>query len=88
MKSVACAVCLCVFGSSGVALADPHPAAARAGSYPVDNYQYVFTDDPVNAGLFGANEPRIVVRPGAGRGTLIRPRVSFVMEMLKSVETL
>jgi len=83
MKMIACVVSLCILASSAVAAADPTPAAAKG-----DAYQYVFTDDPLNAGLFGANEPRIRVRPGAGKGTLVRPRVSFVIEMLKSVEAL
>ena len=83
MKLMACAWCLCVLGSSAVAAADPNSAAGKG-----DTYQYVFTDDPLNAGLFGANEPMIRVRPGAARGTLVRPRVSFVVEMLKSVEAL
>jgi hypothetical protein len=83
MKLIACAWCFCVLGSSAVAAADPKPTVTKP-----DNYQYVFTDDPVDAGLFGADEPRIVVRPGAGRGTLIRPRTAFVIEMLKSVEAL
>ncbi len=80
---IVCAWSLCILGFSAVAAADPTPTIPMA-----DNYQYVFTDDPLNAGLFGGNEPRIVVRPGAGRGTLIRPRIAFVVEMLKSVEAL
>ena len=51
-------------------------------------YGYEFTDDPLNAGGFGPNDATIRVRPGPVRTTLIRPRTSFVPEMLKSVETL
>ena len=84
MKIIAYLGSLCILASSAVAAADPTPPAAKG-----DAYQYVFTDDPLNAGLFDANEPRIRVRPGAGQGiTLVRPRVSFVIEMLKSVEAL
>ena len=51
-------------------------------------YGYEFTDDPLNAGGLGPNDATIRARPGAGRSTLIRPRTSFVPEMLKSVENL
>jgi hypothetical protein len=83
MKSVACAVCLCVLGSSAVATADPVSTTTK-----VDNYQYVFTDDPVAAGLLNENSLPIVARNRVVRGTLIRPRIAFVVEMLKSVESL
>ena len=51
-------------------------------------YGYEFSDDPLSAGGFGPNDATIRVRPGAVRSTLIRPRTSFVPEMLKSVENL
>lgn len=51
-------------------------------------YGYEFGDDPLSAGGFGPNDATIRVRPGAVRSTLIRPRTSFVPEMLKSVENL
>ena len=51
-------------------------------------YGYEFSDDPLNAGGFGPNDATIRVRPGPIRQTLIRPRTSFVPEMLKSVENL
>ncbi len=51
-------------------------------------YGYEFSDDPLNAGGFGPNDATIRVRPGPVRTTLIRPRTSFVNEMLKSVENL
>jgi hypothetical protein len=53
-----------------------------------DGYGYTFEDDPLNAGGFGPNDATIRVRPRAARTTLIRPRTSFVPEMLKSVENL
>ena len=49
---------------------------------------YSFDDDPLNAGGFGPNDATIRVRARAARTTLIRPRTSFVPEMLKSVENL
>jgi hypothetical protein len=53
-----------------------------------EGYGYNFTDDPLSAGGFGPNDATIRVRPGPVRTTLIRPRTSFVPEMLKSVENL
>ena len=53
-----------------------------------EGYGYEFGDDPLSAGGFGPNDATIRVRPGPVRRTLIRPRTSFVPEMLKSVENL
>ena len=53
-----------------------------------EGYGYEFDDDPLNAGGFGANDMTIKVRPKAARVTLIRPRTSFIYEMLKSIEDL
>src|SRR5690606_30378671 len=47
-----------------------------------DGYGYEFGDDPLSAGGFGPNDATIRVRPGPVRRTLIRPRTSFVPEML------
>lgn len=51
-------------------------------------YGYEFGDDPLAAGGFGPNDATIRVRPGPVRTTLIRPRIQFVDQMLKSVERL
>ena len=61
---------------------------AAAGGGDADGYGYEFEDDPLNAGGFGPNDATIKVRPRAARTTLIRPRTSFVTEMLKSVENI
>jgi hypothetical protein len=61
---------------------------AGAGGKKDEGYGYEFSDDPLNAGGFGPNDATIRVRPGPVRTTLIRPRTSFVPEMLKSVENL
>jgi hypothetical protein len=63
-------------------------AAAAGGGGKEDGYGYEFSDDPLSAGGFGPNDATIRVRPGPVRTTLIRPRTSFVPEMLKSVENL
>lgn len=60
-------------------------AAATGGS---GDYGYRFEDDPLSAGGFGPADATIRVRPGPVRTTLIRPRTSFVPEMLKSVENI
>ena len=53
-----------------------------------EGYGYEFADDPLSAGGFGPTDATIRVRPGPVRRTLIRPRTSFVPEMVKSVEQL
>ena len=66
-------------------------AASGAGaksSTSNEGYGYEFSDDPLSAGGFGPQDATIRVRPGPVRTTLIRPRTSFVPEMLKSVENL
>lgn len=68
----------------------PAPGASgdsRASSGTGD-YGYKFEDDPLSAGGFGPADATIRVRPGPVRTTLIRPRTSFVPEMLKSVENI
>jgi hypothetical protein len=81
--------------SSTTAFAQAAPAAGPAGAAAPkaaagkdEGYGYEFSDDPLAAGGFGPNDATIRVRPGPVRTTLIRPRTSFVPEMLKSVENL
>jgi hypothetical protein len=69
-------------GQAGIKTTGGPPTGKDSG------YGYEFTDDPLNAGGFGPNDATIRVRPGPVRTTLIRPRTSFVPEMLKSVENL
>jgi len=64
------------------------PAAKATAGGKDEGYGYEFSDDPLAAGGFGPNDATIRVRPGPVRTTLIRPRTSFVPEMLKSVENL
>jgi hypothetical protein len=70
--------------ASAVFAQEAKPAAAGKE----EGYGYEFSDDPLAAGGFGPNDATIRVRPGPVRTTLIRPRTSFVPEMLKSVENL
>jgi hypothetical protein len=63
-------------------------AQGKPGGKKEEGYGYEFSDDPLAAGGFGPNDATIRVRSGPVRTTLIRPRTSFVPEMLKSVENL
>ncbi len=63
-------------------------AATTDSSGGNGDYGYKFDDDPLSAGGFGPADATIRVRPGPVRTTLIRPRTSFVPEMLKSVENI
>jgi hypothetical protein len=75
---------------SGTSFAQDAAGAAPAagGSGGSGDYGYKFEDDPLAAGGFGPADATIRVRPGPVRTTLIRPRTSFVPEMLKSVENI
>ena len=79
-------VALSILLTASAALAQDKPAAGDKKEE--GGYGYEFSDDPLNAGGFGPSDATIRVRPGAVRSTLIRPRTSFVPEMLKSVENL
>jgi hypothetical protein len=83
IRIVSVAVGLAAFMASGAALAQDKAAGDKG-----DGYGYEFDDDPLAAGGFGPNDATIRVRPRAARTTLIRPRIQFVDEMLKSVENL
>ena len=52
------------------------------------DYGYRFSDDPMQAGVFTPNDARLVVAGRVIRAQLIRPRTMFVVEMLRSVESL
>ena len=76
-----------ILAVAGVLLASSS-ALAQDATDGDDGYGYEFADDPLTAGGFGPNDATIRVRPGPVRRTLIRPRTSFVPEMLKSVENI
>ena len=87
IRIVSVALGLAAFMASGAAFAQAKDAAGDKGDKG-DGYGYEFDDDPLAAGGFGPNDATIRVRPRAARTTLIRPRIQFVDEMLKSVENL
>jgi hypothetical protein len=75
-------------GGAGAAGGGSGSTGVKATGGSDKDYGYEFSDDPLAAGGFGPNDATIRVRPGPVRTTLIRPRTSFVPEMLKSVENL
>lgn len=87
--TIAMALGFAVIAVAPRVFAQDAPAAAPGGEGGGgEGYGYEFDDDPLNAGGFGPNDATIRVRPRAARTTLIRPRTSFVPEMLKSVENI
>jgi len=82
---IATALAMSVVSISASAFAQEKDVKSTDGK---EGYGYEFTDDPLAAGGFGPNDATIRVRPGPVRATLIRPRTTFVPEMLKSVENL
>ncbi len=88
MVAVVVGVGSMALASSAFAQGKGAAAPAAGGGAKDEGYSYTFTDDPLSAGGFGPNDATIRVRPNAVRNTLIRPRTSFVPEMLKSVENL
>ncbi|MBI4951736.1 MAG: hypothetical protein HY908_06855 [Myxococcales bacterium] len=80
------AVAVAVMCVAEVAAADP-PAQPKPASTD-QSYGYDFADDPLTALVGGSNIPLIRVRQLRVRRMLLRPRASFVPELLKSVERL
>lgn len=87
-KVAAALVGIAMFFASSAALAQSGGVKSTDSDDGKEGYGYEFSDDPLSAGGFGPNDATIRVRPGPVRRTLIRPRTSFVPEMLKSVENI
>jgi hypothetical protein len=64
------------------------PAFAQTARAEADGSFYEFDDDDMLGDTISSNTASIRVRPPAAKVSLIRPRVSFVAEMLESVEML
>lgn len=62
--------------------------AAFAEPKPSDDYGYRFDDDYMVGDTLSTTPPLLVIPKRLPRLQLIRPRASFVSEMLKSVEAL
>lgn len=86
MRCSGLAVALSVMCVAEVAAADP-PAAPKPAATE-QSYGYDFADDPLTALVGGSDIPLIRVRQLRVRRMLLRPRASFVPELLKSVERL
>ena len=81
---LAAALALSLFGLALPCQAQSGKSAGAPKSE--DNYIYTFTDDDLIGDTLSTTTALIRVRKPAARVTLIRPRASFVAEMLKSVE--
>jgi hypothetical protein len=79
---------LATTASAQTAQAKPTAADGFMDQTDKDGQKVIFKDDPLAADNRGATGATILVRPSAGRVGLLRPRVQFVTEMLKSVENL
>lgn len=73
--------------------AQPPSATVGADAYQTTDaagasYSVTFLDDILKAPGSTLGVPQITVRPHLGRETLIRPRLQFVAELMKSVESI
>ncbi|KYF65896.1 hypothetical protein [Sorangium cellulosum] len=66
----------------------PEAAAQDRTSTKDDNYSYTFVDDLLDASNRDAGGAVLQVRQPGRRDRLLRPRLHFVPEMLKSVESM
>ncbi|WP_437648134.1 hypothetical protein [Sorangium sp. So ce362] len=66
------------------------PEAAAQDRTPTrqENYSYRFTDDLLDASNGAASGAMLQVRQLGRRDRLLRPRLHFIPEMLKSVESM
>jgi hypothetical protein len=69
-----------------VAIAVPARADVESATRTKAGDNYIFGDELVNSDVSFPSGAVLRVRPPALRTMLIRPRASFVSEMLKSVE--
>ena len=80
-KTLALVVASLLLSITGVAGAQTKAAKEEA-------IFYHFDDDAMVGDTLSSNLAILRVRPTAGHVTLLRPRASFVAEMLKSVEVM
>jgi hypothetical protein len=83
MKTKILAGLMALVGVSAVA-----PIAHADPTKKDDSYGYTFEDDALKAEGANANALQLTVRKTGLRERLLRPRVHFVTEMLKSVENM
>ncbi len=63
-------------------------APALAVTTEDEGYSYEFEDDDLLGEAFGADGDLIVLRAAPARTLLLRPRTSFVREIIESIEEL
>jgi hypothetical protein len=95
---IACLIASLFVLAAGSASAEETDAAKKDKAKPAaaavqdkkdeKGYGYAFEDDPLQSGVAGTMGFVLKVRPKGAREVLLRPRTSFVPEMLKSVEAL
>ena len=73
---------------TAMASAQPKIAPKATSTAATGDYGYTFTDDDVRGGGMAASDSVIHAGRFIKREGLIRPRTSFVQDMLKSVENL
>ncbi|WP_437690040.1 hypothetical protein [Sorangium sp. So ce176] len=66
----------------------PEAAAQDRTSTRRENYSYTFVDDLLDASNRDAGGAVLQVRQPGHRDRLLRPRLHFVPEMLKSIESM
>lgn len=89
--SIACAIATLSLLVAAPAFADETPPTRAGGTSTSTSdrgYGYTFEDDPLASGVSGTTGFVINIRPKGLRQGLLRPRTSFVPELLKSVEAL
>ncbi len=69
-------------------VAIPEAAAQDKRSTKEENYEYVFKDDLLDASSRASTGAVLHVVPLGRRDRLLRPRLHFVPEMLRSVESM
>jgi hypothetical protein len=86
-------LCRRVFSALGIALTLSSPSAValaqdRPAPSPAPDVTYDFGDHSVDGGRYTPDGELVFGRGGRGHATLVRPRVHFVPELLRSVERL
>jgi hypothetical protein len=79
-RAATCAVSLLLW--SGIARAEAQEQCVRG------DCEYRFDDGDVNSPGYSAYGEWFKLRPKTPRATLIRPRVSYVMELVKSTQSI
>ena len=86
-KTIVLGLSLSLLFVASTAAADDRPSSVSEVK-KATGWIYAFDDDPLSGGGPDLSAPRIAVMAHALRQQLIRPRATFVTEMLKSVENL